>query len=268
MKVDVFLFKDYRSFLLHVLGDKTERRGLKLQAARHIGCHTTVISHVLHGKIELNLEQAEKFCGFLNFTADEEHYFLLLVQRERAGTRALKTYFQKQIDLILKNRHDIKERIGSHQVVTKEVSQRYYSSWLYAALHVALSIPELRSIKELSRRFQVAEPTIADALEFLISAGLAINDKNGLNIGPKHVHLGSQSTNITSHHRNWRLQALHSLELAHKNDLHYSSAVTLSAEDVSLIKEKIIESLKDLNKTIAVSKEEEVFVLNFDFFRL
>ncbi len=268
MKVDLFQFKDYRSYLLQVLGDKSERRGLKLQAARHIGCHTTVVSHVLHGKIELNLEQAEKFCGFLNLSEEEEHYFLLLVQRERAGTRALKNYFQKQIDVILKNRHDIKERIGSHQVVSKEVSQRYYSSWLYAALHVALSISELRSIKELARRFQIPESTVGEALEFLIGAGLAVNDKNGLNIGPKHVHLGAQSAHITSHHRNWRLRALNSLELAHKNDLHYSSAVTLSSEDVSLIKEKLIESLKDLNKTIAVSKEEEVFVLNFDFFRL
>jgi hypothetical protein len=44
--------------------------------------------------------------------------------------------------------------------------------------------------------------------------------------------------------------------------------VTLSREDVAKIKEILIQNLTTMNKVIQVSKEEEIYGLNFDFFNL
>ena len=85
---------------------------------------------------------------------------------------------------------------------------------------------------------------------------------------PKHTHPGTSSPQVSNHHRNWRLKAIQSLEKDPKNNLHYSAAITLSRDDVVLLKEKTIENLKDLNKTIHASKEEEVFAMTFDLFNL
>lgn len=266
--MNVYDFKDYRSYLLSVLGDKTQRRGLKSQAAQYVGCHTTVISQVLNGKIDLSLEQAEKFTRFLNLSEDEEHYFLLMVQKSRSGTKALQSYFQKQIDHHIELHMDMKKRMGRTELVPKEVSQIYYSSWIYAAIHIALTVPEFRDPFTLARKFGVPETQVLEVLDFLMNANLAVKEKGAYKVGPKHIHLSAQSPYIFNHHRNWRLRALQNFELKRKEDLHYSSAISLSKDDVFGVKESLIEHLKSVNKLIGASKEEEVYALNFDFFKL
>jgi hypothetical protein len=62
-------------------------------------------------------------------------------------------------------------------------------------------------------------------------------------------------------------KAIQNIESGNQEDLHYSSAVTISKSDANAIKDLIIENLKSINARIIESKEEEVFVFNFDFFK-
>lgn len=268
MSIDLFKFRESRPYLLAVLGDKNQRRGLKSAAAKFIGCHTTAISQILHGQIQLNVEQAEKLNRFLRHGQEESHYFLLIVQKERAGTKTLKDYFQNQIDRILEERHVMKKRLGSTGTVSKDDEQNYYRSWLPAAVHVALSVPGLGTADAIADRFRVPVEQISDTLSFLVKAGLAVHDRGAFAIGPKHVHLANDSLQISNHHRNWRLKAIQSLDSPTKDDLHYSSAVTISKHDAVILKDQLIENLKALNKVVIDSKEEEVFVMSFDFFKI
>ncbi|MCB0369293.1 MAG: TIGR02147 family protein, partial [Bdellovibrionales bacterium] len=253
------------------LGSKKHRSGLKTKAAAAMGCHTTLLSQVLHSRGELNLEQAEKLSRFLGHLDEESHYFILLVQKERAGTRPLKSYFQKQLDQILESRLNLKKRVGVTQEVLKEHEQRYYSSWIYSAVHIALSIPELRTVTLIAKRLLCPEEQVITAINFLLEAGLAIRKSDAYHIGPRHIHLGKESPSIRSHHRNWRLKAVESLNFDRNietYDLHYSSVVSLSVDDISRIKDRLIAELKQLNKVIQDSKEEELYALNFDFFKV
>lgn len=266
---DVFQFKNCSDYLLSVFGDKSQRRGLKSKAAQAIGCHTTLISQVLHGKVLLNLEQAEKLSRFFGHDEDQAHFFLLLVQKARAGTKSLESYFQKQMDGILSQRQILKKRVGATDQVLKEQEQKYYSSWIYAALHVAVSLSNLKSAEALARHFKLPLNQVNEALQFLVKAGfVTIDNKGDFQVGSRHLHLGNNSVHINHHHRNWRIKTLQALESPQPQNLHYSSAVTLSHEDVATIKELLIENLKKMNKTIQASKEETVYVLNFDFFAL
>ncbi|WP_413289023.1 TIGR02147 family protein [Bdellovibrio sp. HCB337] len=269
MILSVYDFKEYSPYLLKVFGDKSQRKGLKSQAAKYIGCHSTFISQVLHGKVVLNLEQAEKLNHFLGHNDEESHYFLLLVQKARAGTKPLETYFQNQLTQILKNRQVLKKRVGKTEAIAGEDELRYYCSWQFAAIHVALSIPELASPEAISKRLGISMSQVRAILEFLVNTGLAkAKDLRSFEIGPKHIHLSSESPQVRNHHINWRNRAIQSIDNDVKNNMHYSSAVTLSREDVSKIKELLIENLSSMNKVIQQSKEEEIYGLNFDFFNL
>ncbi len=264
----IFNFTDYRLFLLDYFGDKSRRKGLKSSAAKFLGCHTTLISQVLHGQLILNLEQADRLNQFIGHNEDESHYFMLLVQKARAGTKSLEKYFSEQIDQILKLRKVLKKRVGKVDSIATEDELRYYSAWQFSAIHVCLSIPEYNNPETISKALNIPLANVRAMLEFLVRIGLANVKDRVYSISSKHIHLGTDSPQIRNHHTNWRVKSIQSLDQNLKNNLHYSSAVTLSREDVDTIKELLIQNLKSINKVIQVSKEEEIYCLNFDFFNL
>ncbi|RYZ79309.1 MAG: TIGR02147 family protein, partial [Proteobacteria bacterium] len=255
MASTIYEFKSYVDYLLESFGDKSERRGLKSKAAQYIGVHSTLISQVLHGKLSLNLEQAEKLNHFLGHNEEESHFFLLLVQKARAGTKDLENYFQNQLNQILKNRHVIKKRVGRTDSIAGEDELRYYSNWQFAAVHVAISIPELNNPVAISNQLDIPINQVRAILDFLTKTGLAVSKGlQNFEIGPKHIHLSSESSQVRSHHMNWRMRALKSLDKESKSNLHYSSAVSLSRADTEKIKELLIQNLKSMNKVIQGSQ--------------
>ena len=54
----------------------------------------------------------------------------------------------------------------------------------------------------------------------------------------------------------------------HITDKHYSSVISLSRLDAERVKKIILKALKDSEKILADSREEELYCLNFDFFKL
>jgi sugar-specific transcriptional regulator TrmB len=136
---------------------------------------------------------------------------------------------------------------------------------------VALSIPELNQPEEISRALDIPLSQVRAILTFLIKTGMAVphaKDPRAYAIGPKHIHLGADSTHIRNHHINWRVRTIQTLDTDPTTGLHYSSAVTLSRNDVEKIKEMLISNLKSMNNVISASKEEVMYGLNFDFFKL
>src|ERR1700722_12068878 len=211
--ISIFEHRDYKQFLSSVAKAKGERSGFKSDLARACGCNSAYISSVLGQKAHLSLEQAERTCAFLRFTRQESHYFLLLVQRARAGTRPLQTYFDDQIETVLEQKLSVQRRLGAEEHIAKEHQTRYFSSWTYAAVHVALSVPRLNhSLEAIAEYLDLPLPTVRKILDFLELCGLATRSKSGYAVGPKHIHLGRNSENILRHHANWRTRMLRSLE--------------------------------------------------------
>src|SRR3989344_6270394 len=95
--VSVFDFSDYKEFLRAWIDEKGHKgRGLKTKLAQAIGCNSTYVAHILHGKSHLSLEQGEAAARFKGLDTKEKHYFLLLIQLGRAGTVELRRYFETQ----------------------------------------------------------------------------------------------------------------------------------------------------------------------------
>lgn len=266
--MNIFEESTYRSYLKQRLGNSRQRTGEKMKAAKAISCHTTYLSQVLNDKAELSLEQADLMNTFLGHTKDESEFFILLVLKARAGTVRLKTHFQEQIDSTLAKRVIIKSRINQSTKISLEDESRFYSRWYYGAIHVLVSIPELKTREAIASYLKLPMERVTDFLEFLVQLGLVERQGDHFKHRSQMVHLGNDSSNIVKHHLNWRMRAMRVIEETGASQTHYSAAVSLSRKDAAKIKQVLVDSLKQNLDVIAASKEEVAYGYTFDFFEL
>ncbi|OFZ52321.1 MAG: hypothetical protein A2381_13740 [Bdellovibrionales bacterium RIFOXYB1_FULL_37_110] len=267
--IHVFNYTDYCKFLVEYVQSQLMRgHGLKSAFAEKLGCQTTYVSRVLNKKAHFSLEQSEKIADFIGLTESETHYFLLLVQKERAGTHRLKKYFNDQIESERKKQLILKNRLNVQKSLSRENQAIYYSSWLYSAVHIMLTIPEFHVKSKLVSALNIPIQKLNNILDFLISIGLVVESDGKYQVGTARMHLENDSPMISKHHINWRMQAIQSIEKNNPENMHYSSIITISNDDAHHIKELLIRSISDCKKIIKDSKEESVCVFAIDFFNL
>ena len=268
---DIFDFQDYRRYLNHFISQQPRQgRGLKNKMALFLGSPTSHISQVLSGKTHFTLEQSEELNVFLQHTEDEAHFFLLLVQTGRAGTVNLKKRLDKERQSILKKRSFLKERLGVSSSVSEQDQVQFYSSWIYAAVHVLTTVPQYQTKDAISSYFHFSPKQIAEVLAFLERTNLVKkNLKGGYETGLSRIHLGSDSKLISKFHTNWRIKAIQSFELQDvQEQLHYSSVVSLAERDVGIIKNLLIKAISETKAIIKDSPPEILHSFNLDFFRV
>lgn len=243
-------------------------RGARSALARTIRCQPAYVSQILNGNAHVNLEQADAINQFLGHGKLEARFFLLLVQAARAGTDSLKTQFQEQIREATEAQLVLKNRLGVKSLLTGEDQATYYSAWHYAAIHVILTIPGFQTKESIARHFQLSMTKVVQVLDFLVSVQLAEKIGNQYRSGTSRIHLPNDSPLISKHHSNWRIKCLQSLESEVAADLHYSSVVTLSKQDVTKIKSEMVKTIQALKATIRESPAESIYSLSMDFFEL
>ena len=236
--------------------------------AQAVNCQPSYISQVLNGAGDLSLEQGAQCHEILGHSALEAHCFMLLLQLARAGNSALQEYYSKQLLKAHEEHKFLQNRIDQKVGLSKRDQQTYYGNHLNALLHVALTIEDLRTPARLSQRFGLPLELVREALEFLVSAGLANEEEGSYTVGPKQIHLGRESKLVSRHHMNWRVKALENLDLASTRDLHYSSVISHSLEDAPRIRNILVQALAEIQKIVKDSPAEDVFVLNTDHFNL
>lgn len=268
MLITVFEYTNYKLFVdkkLTALGKN--QRGYKQKAAEYIGCQPSYLSQVLNGKPHLTLEQAYKLNRFFHHDTMESRYFILLIEHSRAGTKELKDFFAEQLNELKQTRFDLKKRLQDTEQISTEAMNKYYSTWYYCAVHMALAVPEMQDVRLIAQRFHLSENTVADVIQFLESSGL-IEKKNGRYLFTKmKIHLGRDSDFIQRHHINWRSQTLQSVEKNLAHDLHFSSVFALSKSDFETVKEIFINAIEFANKVIDTSDSQEVCAIALDVFR-
>ena len=264
----VFDYVDYREFVADRLTVTGSTRGYRSRLAETLGVQSAFISQVLNKKLHFGLEQAMTVARFLNLSDQETDYFLLLVHKGRAGSVDLEEYYTKKLRQIKKQREEIKGRIQTTTSISEADQTRYFSSWIYAAIHVLLTVPKYQNVQSLANRLQIPRESVEAYLNFLTKIVLAEKKQNKIVAGKNRIHIGSDNPNIIKHHANWRLQCLRSLDRNALDDQHYSSVMSLSLKDAAKIKSMWLDFLEKLEPIIRDSPEEETFVLTWDFFRL
>ena len=262
----IFDYTDYKKYLKDGLKQKPKGgHGFKSAMASAIHCQSAYISRVLNGGAHFSLEQAYALNGFLGHSEEEAEFFILLVSYARAGTQPLEKFFLRKINEILNRRLILKERFKIKMKLSFEDQAKYYSSWHFAAIHILLSIPQFQTKQVIAEYLRLPSSKVSEALNFLIQSRLVIREGERFKIGKNRIHLGSDSPLIAKHHLNWRLKAIQNIE-NEEEDLHYSSIVSISKDDLYKIKTNLIKTIEEFNDTVKKSKEEKLQCFTLDFF--
>lgn len=269
MNFNIFNFTDYKLYLSEkITHEASLHKGYRAKLCEFIQCQPSYLSQVLNGKPDFTLEQAHRLNQFLLHDKIETHFFILLVEKSRAGTRDLRAYFNEQIENVKSSRFNLKKRLKETDDISEEDQNKYYSAWFYSAIYVALSIPEFQSIQFLAKRLSLPEELIVEAISFLETSGLIEKKSNTYHVTKKRIHLERDSAFIRRHHVNWRSQALQSTEKNLPGDLHFSTVVALAKDDYEKIKEIFVKSIASAREVIKPSPEEELMAITLDVFKL
>lgn len=267
--ISIYEYRDYKRFITDWIEQSPHKgRGLRKHLAQAIGCQTAFITHVLAGDYNFSLEQAESCARWMGLSEGDSEFLLLLVMHQRAGSKALEKIFQKQISQKREQNTVLKKRVEISETLSLEDQATYYSSWHYAALHMALLNPQLQSIDSLQKYFQLPTAQLHSTLEFLQSRGFIKLEKGVFKVLKPVLHLELASPLIRQYHTQWRLKAVEALGRKDLENLHYSGVISLSQEDYEWVREKLSQLLKEVVERLKVSPDEKLACLNFDWFQV
>ncbi|UYL10276.1 DUF4423 domain-containing protein [Bdellovibrio sp. SKB1291214] len=267
--VSVYEFTDYKTYLKKRVS-QSEQRGFATRLAEAAGCQRSYFSTVLNGNIHLLPEHAFGISEFLGLSHEEQEYLFLILDYNRAGNAAFRSHLLKKIKEKQLAWKDFKNRLKKDSIAEVEdmsVRQFYYSSWLYAAIHIAVSIPKLGEVKHLSTYFGISESVAVWHLEKLAQMGLVEKKSGRWSWKSGDLHLSKDSPWIATHHSNWRMQALNDLPQRKTESLHFSVVQSLSKDDIEKLRFRIVEWVEEFKKIASPSTPEEIVCLNLDFFK-
>lgn len=265
---NLFECQGYKAYLRHQLDAKGARSGLRGDFAKALRCQSSFVSQVLHGSMDLSLEQAFRANDFFEHDTPHAHFFMLLVQKDRAATSELRDYFQNQLDRILDERSKIKSRVATTHELSDADKAQYYSSWDFVAVHMALAVPGQRTSQELSAALSLPLRRVENVLEKLLELGMAERNGREFRIGSVHLHLGSDSPFVQQHHTNWRLEGLRRLNVSQTQNLHYSAVYSLSKKDYMKLRENLLQVIQDNLAVVRPSPEEITIAQTIDLYPL
>lgn len=264
----IFEFDTYRAYLDNYLG-KLPKKGYgeakKIAAA--LGVSSTYISQVFSGEKDFNLEQADTLADYLGLKNLERDYFILLIEKERAGTKKLKSYWEEKLADIKKQSLKLSKRVNPNRVLTDEEKSIFYSSAFYSAVHLFTSTNKKgRSLEEIKSRFEISRAKASDVISFLCDVGLCREENNHYLMTENHTHIEKGSPHLLKHHTNWRIKAVQYAEELTDEELMYTGNASISKKDFQNLREGMVQFIKEFVKTAQDSEAEEICSFNLDFF--
>ncbi|WP_413290968.1 TIGR02147 family protein [Bdellovibrio sp. HCB337] len=270
MNVLIFDFSDYRAYLKGLLKSYPKKgHGVRSVWAQALNCQVAFVSHVLNGLYDFSIEQGEALTRYLAFSKDETEYFLLLLQKERAGTHELKKFYTQLIQEKISEREDIRKRMKIKENLSVEDQAIYYSKWLYSATHILLTIPEFQTSPEkIAQYFNTPLVTIREILEFLETRKLIVLKNGRYLVQDSYIFINKDSPLFSHQQSFWRQKAIEAIYQNNREDIHFASIFTISESDLKKVKEILLKSIEETTEIIKPSKEEKLYSICMDLFEV
>ncbi|MBT4762796.1 MAG: TIGR02147 family protein [Bdellovibrionaceae bacterium] len=267
MQKSVFEYNDYKTYIKNRFLEMPKKgRGQFRKLALHLDINSVIISQVLNGDREFNLEQGIEITDYFGFSDSEKEYFLLLIQFARAGSHRLKENFKNQIQRLKQKSYDIKNRIPKNKSLAIDVQAEFYSSWMYSGIRLLSDLPTIENEFQMSEYFNLDLKKTREILQFLLKYDLVTQGSKGYELGEQFVHIRKNSPLITKHHSNWRNLALNSMGNPKTTDLYFTSPMVLSRKTHHEVRQKILSLIESVMKDIKPSPSETLSCLNIDWF--
>lgn len=267
--MSVFTELDYRRILKDFIQRSPSKgRGQVSRMAEHLGVNSTLVSQILSGLKDLTIEQALLLCEYMSLRPLESDYFILLVERERAGTKRAKDYFKEKIEKLRTEALLVKNQIPEQRSLTDHERSIFYSSWIYSAVRMFCSVGQGKNIEEICAEFSLDRKRATEILDFLIGCDLCRQNENRYVMGAQRTHLEYGSPFLVRHHSNWRIKSIQRADDLAQNELMFTSPCSLSRADFEKIREELLALIRKTNQAIIDSPAEEVACMNIDWFYL
>lgn len=265
----IFEFHDYRDYLhAHLKKQPRQGWGAMGRLAKQIQISPTQISQVLAGKKELTLEQAHRLGRVLELPASAHDYLLLLVERERAGTRDLQKYFDERLRGAREQALQIKTLLPPDHALDEGKKSIFYSDWRYSALRLFCSIGDGRTFAQILEAFDLDPARLENMLQFLVSCGLCRENKGLYQMGPQRTFIEKGSAAASQHQANWRLLALERAKRTTSTDeIFFTSPVSISKKDFQSFGRRLRDLIAEFSQTVRETEPDQVACLNLDYFQ-
>ena len=265
----IYAFDDYKKFCRAYIAKLPKQgHGELARIAKRLEVNAALISQIINGPKDFTTEQALELATFWGLRSNASDFFVLLVERERAGTNNLKALLTRRIEAGRSNGLLVKEVVRTDHLMSEEAKATFYSSWSYAAARLLASIPGQHR-EAIATRLRMTRVETAKLLEFLENQGLVVIEGEALAIGPNRTHLEFGSPFLSRHHLNWRLKGLQKIEsLRGDSELMFTAPLVISRNDFAKLRERLLEVVKELSEKVKDSPSENLYCLNIDLFEV
>lgn len=267
MVKDLFKFKEYRSIIKHLVDLNEKRWGLWGRLAKAINCQQTYLSQAMREKVHLTEEHLMGVAQFFQLSALETDFLMALALLNKAGTPALRRYYQVKVDGMKKDRLDLSNRIQQPRIEVPEREMLYYSSWMWSAIHILLTIPEFKnSPRAIAERLLIPLTQVEEALKTLEKLNIIEKTNQGYRLLIADLHVPKRSPMVQIHHQNWRGRALLDAANPFSEGLHFTGVYSMSRADYGKLKELLMDFIEQTSSIVGPSHEEELVALTCDLF--
>ena len=239
-------------------------RGWMGKLAAHLKVQPSFVSQVMTGGKNFSLEQGLRICRYLGLKEAETDYYVCLLNKERAGSKELESYYDRHAKLLQKSVTEIKSRIPHQFQIENEAKSIFYSDWTYSAVRLLARIDGRDLIPKLSERIGVSPARIGVILEFLIENKLLMSQGGQIIPGPASTHIERESEYAKLHHRNWRQRVGSRLSDLNPRELVFTSPMTLSYDDFDWVRQQLLELIGRITVKVSTSRDEAFACLNCD----
>lgn len=262
-RISVYDYRDPVDFLNDWIAEKKPYlSGLRKRLATLMGCQPSYATQVLNGQKFISPEQGYSVCEFLGLNANEREYFLALVMKSRAGTVALKAYFDEKLKELKVKSLNLKEKIPEksslHKLSEKQI-RKYYSSWHFPVVHLLLGIDGKKSDREIADIARLSLDRVQAVIRYLVESGLVEKSREGLRVIPFFHHLDRNSDLLTEHLRNGLLYMISRAESLRADDVHYNLYVSIDEECAFKIKSLLNEAISKSVELSRSAKDQSLY---------
>ncbi len=277
MERSIYEYKDYTVYLKTVIQHNKNVRGYQNKMAESLGIHSSYITRTLSGVVHLTPDHAANLADFLNLDEEQTSFLLLLVQMQRAGTKALKNILQKQLDTLRKKHMfthiDMQDTSEALKNIPNSATTTFYAFWHHFAIHMLLMNPKNQSVSVIANRLNISESTVHQSIKLLHELDVIERKGNHWQVKARNVFWDSRENEsirnfLRQTHSYWRQRF--ALQVHHPREEDYKQLILLSIgeKDFPRIKEELNKAANKIREIAVNAPDEDVFVIGMDAIRL
>lgn len=265
----IFTFSSSREYLRAYIDSLPKKGWGEIQRwSEQLGVQTSYISQVLSGSKNFNTEYALRLGKYIGLVGMELDFFILMIEKERAGTVEAQDYFASKMNAMKKDSRSLSNRVVKDRALTDEEMTIFYSSWMYSAIRLYCSVSGGRTIHQISEYFDVPKEECSQIMTFLVGSGFCTKKGEKYQMGTQKTHVDRKSPHVRRHWMNWHVKGLTRFENLDESELIYSAPFSISRKDFEILREDLAVFIKKFVEKVGNTEPEEVAFLNIDLLKV